>query len=75
MRSGKLEDRVEENSTDILHIKNAVDVIKNNHLTHIESDMAATKRSIEKIDNRVWAILIILVGSTIIGGIVQMMGM
>jgi len=67
-----LTERVEENSTDILHIKNAIDVISSNHLHHIEKDMAETKASIAKIDNRVWAILVILVSTTIISGAVTM---
>lgn len=74
MRTGKLEDRVDQNTTDIIHIKNSIDTIKNNHLSHMEADIAATKRAIEKIDNRVWYILIILVSSTVIGGLVQMLG-
>ena len=74
MKAGKLEDRVDENSAEIVHIKHSIDVIKDNHLKHIEADIAETKNKIEKIDNRVWAILIILVSSTVISGIVQMMG-
>lgn len=74
MKTGNLEDRVDQNTTDIIHIKNSIDVIKNNHLTHIEADIAQTKRSVERIDNRVWAILIILVTSTALSGLVQMWG-
>ena len=72
MAKKTLTERVEENSTDILHIKNAIDVISSNHLHHIEKDMAETKASIAKIDNRVWAILVILVSTTIISGAVTM---
>ena len=35
--------------------------IKNNHLAHIESTMGSLDRKIEKLDNRVWAILFSIV--------------
>jgi hypothetical protein len=57
----------EQNSKDIVDIKHSIDVIKNNHLHHIESDMAKQSKAIEKIDNRIWWVLGILVASTVIG--------
>ena len=42
-------------------IKTDLSTIKNNHLAHIESNMGSLDRKIEKLDNRVWAILFAIV--------------
>jgi len=57
----------EQNAKDILDIKHSIDVIKDNHLRHLEADMAKQSKAIEKIDNRIWWVLGILVASTVIG--------
>lgn len=57
----------EQNAKDIIHIKHSIDTIKNNHLHHIEADMAKQSKLIEKLDNRIWWVLGILVVSTVIG--------
>jgi hypothetical protein len=62
----KLQDTVDQNSRDISDIKTSIDVIKNNHLHHIEKDMLSMDKRIEKMDNRVWWVLGILVVSTVI---------
>lgn len=59
--------RVQQNSEDIQHIKHSIDTIKNNHLHHIEKDMEKQSKMIEKLDARIWWILGILVVSTVIG--------
>jgi hypothetical protein len=41
-----------------------IDVIKNNHLAHMAEDIDRVENKVDKIDNRVWAILIILCGAT-----------
>jgi uncharacterized protein Yka (UPF0111/DUF47 family) len=41
-----------------------IDIIKNNHLTHMAEDIDRVESKVDKIDNRVWAILIILCGAT-----------
>ncbi len=71
----KLQDTVDQNSKDICDIKNSIDVIKNNHLHHIEADMLQVKNNMRTMDTRLWAILLILVASTVVGGIVSMIGM
>ena len=64
--SKQLQQQVDQNSKDIGDIKHSIDVIKNNHLSHIEKDMASLDKRIEKMDNRVWWVLGILVVSTVI---------
>tara|TARA_R110002167_G_scaffold120021_3_gene297625 strand:+ start:292 stop:570 length:279 start_codon:yes stop_codon:yes gene_type:complete len=62
-----IEQQTAKNKDDIKDIKNSIDTIKNNHLHHIEKDMEKQSKAIEKIDTRIWAVLIILVVSTVIG--------
>lgn len=58
--------QTEKNTQDIAHIKESIDTIKNNHLHHIEKDMARLDKTIDKMDTKVWAILVLLVASTIV---------
>ena len=57
----------EQNAKDIVEIKHSISTIKDNHLRHLEADMHKQSKTIEKIDTRIWAVLIILVVSTVIG--------
>ena len=57
----------EQNAKDIVDIKHSIETIKNNHLAHLESDMCKQTKAIEKIDNRIWWVLGLLVVSTVIG--------
>jgi polyhydroxyalkanoate synthesis regulator phasin len=43
-----------------------IDLIKNNHLAHMAEDIDRLDKRLEKMDNRVWAILILLVGAVIL---------
>jgi polyhydroxyalkanoate synthesis regulator phasin len=43
-----------------------IDLIKNNHLAHIAEDIDRLDKRLEKMDNRVWAILILLVGAVVL---------
>ncbi len=47
-----------------------LNIIKNNHLKHMADDIDRVEKKVEKMDNRVWAILIILVGAVVIPSIV-----
>ena len=51
--------RLGQVETDVKIIRNDIVTIRDNHLAHMKKD-------IDKIDMRLWAILIILVGSTLI---------
>ena len=44
-----------------------IDEIKNNHLLHLKQDMEKMETKLEKMDTRLWAILIVLVSATVIG--------
>jgi len=66
-KQNKWAEVTEQNSKDIVDIKHDIKVIKDNHLSHLEADMAKQSKAIEKIDNRIWWVLGILVASTVIG--------
>ncbi len=57
----------EKNAKDIVDIKHSIDTIKNNHLAHLEADMCKQSKLMDKLDNRIWWVLGILVVSTVIG--------
>ena len=48
-----------------------IDLIKNNHLAHMQQDIDKIDRKVEKMDARVWAILILLVGAVVIPALVE----
>ena len=66
-KQNKWAEVTEQNEKDIVDIKHDIKTIKDNHLSHLEADMAKQSKTIEKIDTRIWAVLIILVASTVIG--------
>lgn len=43
-----------------------IDLIKNNHLAHMAEDIDRLDKRLEKMDNRIWAILILLVGAVVL---------
>lgn len=61
----KIEQEVQE-------IKKDIEIIKTNHLAHIEKDVNRIDNKIEKMDNRLWAILGLLVASVLAPMIAQM---
>ena len=61
----KIEQEVQEIKTDIK-------IIKENHLAHIENDVTRLDKKLDKMDNRVWAVLAILVASVVAPLIAQM---
>ena len=48
-----------------------IEVIKTNHLAHMAEDIDRVESKVDKIDNRVWAILIILCGATFLPILVE----
>ena len=48
-----------------------IDLIRTNHLAHMAEDIDRVESKVDKIDNRVWAILIILCGATFLPILVE----
>jgi len=55
---------VKQNTSDIMDMKNDLTEIKVNQ-KHVEKDLKNLDRKIEKIDMRLWAIMLLVVGSTV----------
>jgi hypothetical protein len=51
--------------TEIALIKKDMQVMKDNHLYHIEKDMEKIHTKVDKLDNRLWWVLGILIASTV----------
>jgi hypothetical protein len=48
-----------------------IDIIKNNHLAHMAEDIDRVETKVDRIDNRIWAILIILCGATFLPMVIE----
>ena len=59
----------DKNSADIQEIKQDIHSIKNNHLAHIQTDMKRQTKQIDKLDQRIWAILGLLVAALVISAV------
>jgi hypothetical protein len=49
-----------------------IKTIKDNHLAHMAEDIDRVENKVEKMDTRVWAILIILVAAVVIPEVVTL---
>ena len=58
--------QLKQNTKDIEEIKTTLTVMKDNHLAHIEKDMASMDKRIEKMDARMWWVLGLIVTSTLV---------
>ena len=65
MANKNIEERVEENTQMLKVIERDIDKIKNNHLFHIERDMDGIRKTVDKMDTRMWAILLLLITASI----------
>lgn len=48
-----------------------IDTIKNNHLAHMAQDIDRVESKVDKMDGRVWAILLLLVGAVVLPAVVD----
>ena len=49
----------------IATIEKDIEVIKNNHLAHIERSMERMEKTMNKLDNRMWGIVGIIIASAV----------
>ena len=59
--------QTEQNTQAIREIRTDIKIIKENHLKHIEKDMEKQTKIIDKLDNRLWWVLGLLIASTVAG--------
>ena len=50
----------------IKELAQEIKTIKENHLAHMAEDIDRVEIKVDRIDNRIWAILIILCGATFV---------
>jgi hypothetical protein len=55
----------------IKELAQEIKLIKENHLKHMADDIDKVEKKIEKMDARVWAILILLVGAVVLPAVVN----
>jgi len=55
----------------IKELAKEIDIIKNNHLAHISEDIDQINKKIEKMDARIWAILLLLVSAVVLPAVVK----
>jgi uncharacterized protein Yka (UPF0111/DUF47 family) len=55
----------------IKELAQEIKTIKENHLAHMAEDIDRVETKVDKIDNRIWAILIILCGATFLPILVE----
>ena len=48
-----------------------IDLIKSNHLAHMAEDIDRVETKVDKMDSRVWAILLLLVGAVVLPALVE----
>jgi hypothetical protein len=63
----RIQQQVNENTNDISEINNTLNRLETNHIYHIEKDLEKQSKIIERMDMRLWGILILLVGSVVLG--------
>jgi hypothetical protein len=56
---------------DLQELAQEIKTIKDNHLKHMADDIDKIDKKVEKMDNRVWAILIILVSAVLLPAVVS----
>lgn len=59
----------DKNTSDIQSIQQDIHTIKDNHLYHIERDMKRQTKQIEKLDQRIWWVLGLLVAALVISAV------
>jgi polyhydroxyalkanoate synthesis regulator phasin len=66
--------RTNSTDTEIAIIKKDIETIRDNHLHHMKEDIEKIEKKVDKIDNRIWWVLGILVASTVGTLLANMLG-
>jgi hypothetical protein len=72
-RKDKLKTMQYDTETEIALLKKDVLEIKDNHLAHMKDDIDRIERKVDKIDNRIWWVLGILVSTQVASMIANML--
>ena len=63
-KTERIEKMTKDTDTEIALLKRDVETIRDNHLAHMSQDIDRIEKKVDKIDNRIWWVLGILVAST-----------
>jgi len=55
------------------HIKAQIELITSNHLTHMQKDISHLCQKIEKLDQRLWYVLGILIAGTLLPTLISLL--
>lgn len=62
-----------DTDTEIALLKRDVETIRDNHLAHMKDDIDRIERKVDKIDNRIWWILGVLISTQLASMIANML--
>ena len=54
-----------EQDVEIQIIKKDLETIRDNHLVHLQQDVRRVENKVDKIDMRIWGILVLIIASTV----------
>ena len=54
-----------EQDIEIKIIKKDIEMIRDNHLVHLQQDVRRVENKVDKIDMRIWGILVLIIASTV----------
>jgi len=63
----KMKEKIQSNGERIAKLEATVENIRDNHLAHMAEDIDSIERKVDKIDNRIWWVLGLLVASSVVG--------
>tara|TARA_R100001086_G_scaffold249696_2_gene190411 strand:+ start:255 stop:488 length:234 start_codon:yes stop_codon:yes gene_type:complete len=72
-RKDKVKTMTYDNDTEIALLKKDVKEIKDNHLSHMKDDIDRIERKVDKIDNRIWWVLGVLISTQVAAMIANML--
>tara|TARA_Y100000022_G_scaffold173585_1_gene161170 strand:- start:265 stop:498 length:234 start_codon:yes stop_codon:yes gene_type:complete len=62
-----------DTDTEIALLKRDVETIRDNHLAHMKDDIDRIERKVDKIDNRIWWVLGVLISTQVASMIANML--
>lgn len=64
---------MKETDTEIALLKRDIQTIRDNHLKHMKQDIDRIERKVDKIDNRIWWVLGVLISTQVASMIANML--
>ena len=71
-KTERVEKVTKDTDTEIALLKRDVETIRDNHLAHMKDDIDRIERKVDKIDNRIWWVLGVLISTQVASMIANM---